>query len=68
MTRETPISEPPQFCSHDGMVLVDKSRPLDWGYDTFTGTKRSPVVHVTRECPTGGHDVWVLTDERWVKV
>lgn len=65
----TDVSSPPLYCSKDGMRLLDKRTDIPRGYDPFTGVERPHSEHVTRECPTKGHDVWVLTGdgEAWVR-
>jgi hypothetical protein len=42
------------------MALMDKRVLLATGFDPFSGVERPKREHVTRECPTEGHDVWVF--------
>lgn len=66
--KELPPFTPPQFCRQDGMQLIDKRTPIESGYDVLTGVRLPAREHVTRECPTKNHDVWVLTDSgHWVR-
>lgn len=57
-------SEPPVYCSVDGMALLDKRTTLSTGFDPYTGIERSKREVVSRECPTEGHDKWVLVPHK----
>lgn len=65
--RLSPFGKPPRFCSQDGLPLEDRHKSRGSGFDPFTGEPRVSRHHITRECPTPGHDVWVLVGEFWVQ-
>lgn len=65
--RRTPTSAPPIYCSQDRMHLLDKRSEHDSGFDPFTGIELARRTHITRECPTPNHDVWVLVGDEWVR-
>jgi hypothetical protein len=64
---ETPQNNPPRYCSVDGMSLMNTTFTLRRGFDPYTGAAIPDEVHLELTCPTRGHGVWRLYDDKWIR-